>query len=163
MDVTVLVAPAGSGSKPVKFLPKTHVVRIPDGVDAEDFMDRYTEQLVNQYHSKVYTWESVNPSPDLMAKFERYVASCELERLSHRKNTALNNAYNALARIYTNVHRINTVFDEFVGALRPVVPGMNGAVGLWVLRNSYQNGVVCTMPDFVKIVDRAVNIGQKCA
>ena len=163
MDVTVLVAPAGCGSKPVKFLPKTHVVCIPEGVDAEDFMERYTERLVSQYHSKVYTWESVNPSSDLMAKFERYVASCEIERLSRRKNTAINNAYSALSRIYNNVYRINVVFDEFVGALRPVIPGMNGSVGKWVLENSYKDGVVCTMPDFIKIVDRAVIIGQKCA
>lgn len=82
MDVTVLVAPAGCGTKPVKFLPKTHVVCVPDGVDAEDFMARYTKRLVSQYHSKVYTWESVSSTPGLMAKFERYVASCEAVRIA---------------------------------------------------------------------------------
>jgi len=82
MDVTVLLAPAGCGAKPVKFLPKKHVVFVPDGVDAEEFMARYTKRLVSQYHSKVYTWESVSSTPGLMAKFERYVASCEAVRIS---------------------------------------------------------------------------------
>lgn len=82
MDVTVLIAPAGSGFKPVKFLPKVHVVSVPDGVDAEDYMARYTKRLVSQYHSRVYTWESVNSTPGLMEKFERYVTTCELMRIA---------------------------------------------------------------------------------
>lgn len=153
MDVTILVAPAGSGFKPVKFLPKTHTVYIPDGVDVEDFLDRYTERLVNQYHSEVYTWESINPTPDLMNKFERYVASCEEKRLAIMREDAIKAAYNIAAKIYDNFYRIGTAYLEFAGVLRQVIPGFPVVDSRRVILEVYEGGTIVDFPEFVKVIN----------
>lgn len=167
MDVTILVAPAGNGIKPVKFRPTTHVVSAPNDGNAEDFLDRYTEKLKSQYYSEVYIWESIKPTPDLMGKFERYVAACEEKRLVTMRDDAIKAAYNIAAKIYDDFYRIGTAYLEFAGALRQVIPGFPVGDSRRVILEVYEDGTIVDFPEFVKAInaecERFSAGGKACA
>lgn len=148
MDVTIMVCPSGRGNKPVRFLPKTHVISVPESIEGEEIVERFHSKLVDQYEGYCYTWESANATPDLLDKFERYVLACEEKRLHDRRTARINAAYITACRIYGDMMRLEISFRDFFGQLKGAVPGLTQEKCNLILRNAYRSGTMCEKSDF---------------
>lgn len=149
-----MIAPVGRGSKPVRFLPKTHVISVPNTYDAEDIVERYVERLVSQYDGDCYTWESVNATPDLLYKFERYVAACEDKRIIDRRQKQVYAAYASACQLYSDMVRVEMVFQNFLGQLKAAIPGITEEIAWKILAHSFKEGQVCNKDTFDENVRR---------